>query len=639
MNLDHKLLSELKKFKMMANYTPGNVLNEQKVILEKTQFYGKTYVYYNETSGSLKGVTIGYIDDKTQYFYPNKNGSKLFDLEKNSSYKIGGSDTYFNNIWDLHTKDKTFMFDFALDDRIGEIESKNKMVQKTLDDVEGADWKDGTSGSLIFISDKSPAASNIKGPGTMNVGTTKSWNLLYAEIKNHYSVIDKPDDTTPPNPNVIDIDDNFVVNGARKTFCDNVVDVDLTVKENLDELDNIVKKIEAYITAPNDDEGNTSLSKFKMSIMGQADSAAPGWLPGEPCNKTTTEIGHNYGGMEKKPRKDRTDDDLHKMNLYLATMRAKNYKNLIIDEIKKRTGITIEIQELPAKEYYGEGTSKRGSQWRSMVLTSSSPEHIWTEKIPIDPKEKKNENIVDYEKIKQAGYEKVKVVLKTNDIANQFKLFTNTLMRDNTFYVEAIPENLKYLSKYSDNEYSISDASVSTSNGFQFNITTNDGNSYKFTPKLGVNAGEAATKIASKAVLSQFNCKAQGIAAFLNDPRGSWEFASFVTDFNGKPFDDSLDMYDENSQVTINNKTYYKIVSVGFQLIGTNCQAYETIQWPTEEEVKMLEKLRSQETYSDKELEKMKKNIEDQKNNKIKRTQNRMRSGPGEEIQNDIQLR
>ena len=35
----------------------------------------------------------------------------------------------------------------------------------------------------------------------------------------------------------------------------------------------------------------------------------------------------------------------------------------------------------------------------------------------------------------------------------------------------------------------------------------------------------------------------------------------------------------------------------------------------------------------------MKKNIEDQKNNKIKRTQNRMRSGPGEEIQNDIQLR
>lgn len=638
MNLDHKLLSELKKFKMMANYTPGNVLNEQKVILEKTQFYGKTYVYYNETSGSLKGVTIGYIDDKTQYFYPNKNGAVLFDLQKNYPYKINGSDEYFNGMWKYHTSNKKFMFDIELEERVGELESENNAIKQTLQDVQGADWKDGNSGSIIFISSKAPAASNIKGPGTMNKGTTKSWNLMYAPIENRFAVYDKPKDKPKPTPNKIDIEDSFTVNGARKTFCDNVVDVDLTVKENLDELNNIVKKIEAYITAPNDDQGNTALSKFNMSIMGQADSAAPGWLPGPPCNSRTSDIGHDYGGMEKKPRKDRTDDDLHKMNMYLATMRARNYKNLIIDEVKKQTGLTIQIQELPAKEYFGEGELKRGSQWRSMVLTSTSPEHEWVEEIPIDPNDVDNSDYLEYEKLQSKGYDRVTLSLKTNDTSTPYQEFSNSLISSNgTYYVEATAENLKLLSKYGPNEYSISNASVTMGDKFTFIINTNDGNEYRYEPKLGIDAGDASIKIANSAILGDFNCKAQGIRALLNDPRGAWEYASFVTKLGGRPYDDTLDMYDENSQITINGKTYYKIVSIGFQLIGTNCQAYDVINWPTETEIRSMEKLKQTETYSDEDLLKMKKAIKTHKNTNIEKVKRTL--GPGEEIQNDINIR
>ena len=210
--------------------------------------------------------------------------------------------------------------------------------------------------------------------------------------------------------------------------------------------------------------------------------------------------------------------------------------------------------------------------------------------------------------------------------------------------MEATSENLGYLSKYGPNEYSISKASAKISgNKFEFIITTNDGNTYKFEPKLGINGGEASNIIESNALLGQFNCKAQGVGSGIgiNDEgkEVDLEFASFVTDIDGKPANDSLDMYDESDQVTINNKTYYKIVSLGFQLVGTNCQAYKVIQWPTEEEVKSLKKFQQPKEFSDKDLEKMKKAIETGKNKKIEKTKRQFNTGGLEDIQQDIQLR
>lgn len=643
MNINKNIIEEINRFKMMSGYQPGKLLSEQKILNEKTTFYGKTYVYYNDKPNAIDGVNIGYIDDETKIFYPNKNGAKLFDLKKDSPYKIGGNDTYFNGIWNFHTKEKTFVLDVELDDNISKIQDRNQEVEQMISDVEGADWKNGDSGSLIFISDKTPAASRIKGPGVFSFNNTKSWNLLYAFTKSHVGTYDRPGKGTPPSMSSVTIEDKFIINGARKTFCDNVVDVDLTNQDNLSEFNNIVDKIEKYITAPNDDQGKTSLSKFKMTIMGQADSAAPGWLPGPPCNKTSTEIGHNYGGIEKKPRSERSSTDLHQMNMYLATMRARNYKNLIIDEIKKRTGLTIQIEELPAKEYYGEGESKRGSQWRSMVLTPTAPLHSFSETIPIDGDKGTDPVISDYNKIKEAGYEKAKIKLKSNDSSNTFRDF-NSILKGDTVYVEATSENLGYLSKYGPNEYSISKASAKINGDkFEFIITTNDGNTYKFEPKVGANRGEASNVIASNALLGQFNCKAQGVGSGIgiNDEgkEVDLEFASFVTDIDGKPANDSLDMYDESDQVTINNKTYYKIVSLGFQLVGTNCQAYKVIQWPTEEEVKSLKKFQQPKEFSDKDLEKMKKAIETGKNKKIEKTKRQFNTGGLEDIQQDIQLR
>lgn len=638
MSINKNLLEEINRFRMISSYQPGKLMTEQKIINEKTQFFGKTYVYYNSTPNSIDGVTIGYVLDETNSFYPNNNGAKLFDLQKNSPYKIDGSDSYFNDKWKFYTGNHTFMFDYELDDMVNNLQDKNKEIIQVLSDVEGADWKNGQSGSLIFISSKTPAASNIKGPGVLDKNNTKSWNLLYSNTKKHYSVYDTPEKGTPPSTSSVTIEQRFIINGARKTFCDNVVNVDLT-GDNLIEFNEIILKIKTYINSPNDNQGKTALSKFGMNIMGQADSAAPGWVPGPPCNLKSKEIGHDYGGMAIKPKDQRTESELHQMNMYLATMRAKNYKTLIVNEIKKQTGLDIKIYELPAKEYYGQGESKRGSEWRSMVLTVTAPEHTFSDIIPIDGQIGTDPKMVDYEKIKNAGYEKTKTVLKTNDQTNPFKKF-NTIMKGETeTYVEAIPENLNYLSKYTSNEYSISNASVSVNGDkFEFTITTNDGNIYKFEPKMGLKSGEASDDIASKALLSQFNCKAQGVKSGVDADGKFIEFASFVTTIGGRPHNDSLDMYDESSEVTINNITYYKIVSLGFQLVGTNCQAYKTIQWPTEDEIKLLPKYsKNGKDYSDKELEKIKKSIQKSNQNKIRRGQKKLGlDGELEQIQNDI---
>ena len=87
---------------------------------------------------------------------------------------------------------------------------------------------------------------------------------------------------------------------------------------------------------------------------------------------------HDLAGLPKKKPEDRTDDLKIKMNTYLAKHRAINYKNLLIQKVKEATGKDITIKELPPKQYYGQGSSYRGPEWRSIKISFNAPVHSWT---------------------------------------------------------------------------------------------------------------------------------------------------------------------------------------------------------------------------------------------------------------------
>ena len=159
--------------------------------------------------------------------------------------------------------------------------------------------------------------------------------------------------------------DEFNIPGDSLPFADNMVTPSFDkFPEAKKQFDIIVKKIIEYINAGGFDKLNN------ITIQGSADSANP--TLSVPAGYT--ELDHNppYDGLT----------DLNQMNLFLAKKRAENYAAKLIEEVKTRTGKTLNIKSQTPISYLGKGDSYRGPQFRSIKLTPNAPKLTVSEPKP-----------------------------------------------------------------------------------------------------------------------------------------------------------------------------------------------------------------------------------------------------------------
>lgn len=142
---------------------------------------------------------------------------------------------------------------------------------------------------------------------------------------------------------------SFRLEGASMGYDNNQINPNWgKFPEAKNKFDEIVGKFVAYINAG----GFEKISS--ITIKGSADANTP----------TTKNADHDYGGLED------TSSNKMKMNQFLADNRAKVYKNLLIKEVKAKTGKTLDITELTGDNFYGKTPKEDyvGQQYRSITL-------------------------------------------------------------------------------------------------------------------------------------------------------------------------------------------------------------------------------------------------------------------------------
>ena len=168
--------------------------------------------------------------------------------------------------------------------------------------------------------------------------------------------------TTPEVPEEDIIIPIFSVAGANLPYADNMI---MPYFNKYPEAEKHFGKIvEAFVKYINAGGGN---KLTKVTIKGSADSAAPNEKIPSGYNKLDHPGGKLFGGIPKENLKDR--------NQWLADNRAKQYANALITTIKDRTGFDLKIEVLPGDNYYGQGSSKRGQEYRKITLTPNAPTH------------------------------------------------------------------------------------------------------------------------------------------------------------------------------------------------------------------------------------------------------------------------
>ena len=159
--------------------------------------------------------------------------------------------------------------------------------------------------------------------------------------------------------------DVFNIPGDSLPFADNMVTPDFNKFPNAKiAFDNIVGNIVDYINAGGFDKLNN------ITIQGSADSANP-----------TLSVPAGYTELDHNPPYD-GETDLNKMNLFLAKKRAENYAAKLIEDVKTRTGKTLNIKLENPISYLGKGDSYRGSQFRSIKLTPNAPKLTVSDSVP-----------------------------------------------------------------------------------------------------------------------------------------------------------------------------------------------------------------------------------------------------------------
>lgn len=154
----------------------------------------------------------------------------------------------------------------------------------------------------------------------------------------------------------------FSVVGANLPYADNMIMPYFNKYPQAEE--HFGKIVEAFVKYINAGGGDKLTN---VTIKGSADSAAPNEKVPSGYNKLDHPGGKLFGGIPKT--------DLKGRNQWLADNRAKQYANALITAIKDRTGFDLKIEVLPGDNYYGQGSSKRGQEYRKITLTPNAPTH------------------------------------------------------------------------------------------------------------------------------------------------------------------------------------------------------------------------------------------------------------------------
>ncbi len=584
---------ELNKMRRLMNFdisqNSHDVLSE-KIINEAVNFYGlgDTFYYILKKGNKVKLIPIGVLKPNGIDFIFD---SKIKKITKN--FKGGQSAQWFqlekNRWWEFQTESGNIVRDTQLESMTQELinayEEYSNKVDKTEKAFGGADW-DGTNSGTIILKDASnskyPAASNIKlekVPSSIAnaFGTTNlRWNLLTAPTSTATPV--KYEWTPPNEPSETVTLEEYKVNNVYDTYCPNMVQPNFNKQEVKREFDALVDKISTFINTPDDENGVSALSKLNrnLTILGQADASSPGWWGGKPCN---TNIDHNYGGIEKKPKDKRDKEMLHKMNLYLATHRAKNYKNAIIKAVKEATGKDITIREKSPIEYYGKGDSFKGKEYRSINLNFNNISHTFVSERTEDGEFKRGE----WKVIKDL--EKQGFIMATIDVnlkgGNQnIKCLYNT--KDSGIYLSS--KTVKgLLPKLT---FSV-EGTISSSIDLILKSDIGD-----ITLQSGQPGIRGASKDIEKSVMQSWLGTGEAGGSQSGRPKNTdiqvitWGYPAG----QGKGvINGTYDCYDTKETIKVNGEDYYKLTSRVFALYDDKLRDKDNlINYPSEEEILAL---------------------------------------------------
>jgi len=632
MAIDKNLLEEINRFRLYSKYDPKKVLDEQ-FLNEEVQFDFKDryFLMYYKKNGKPKLIELGTLDVKTGKFLPTKQGNKLLGTtgEVLPFSQVQGNQKFIElrkvQI-DEYGNSSRIVVDKELDDFVEDIIEVNKNYKEELKNREetnkGSNWNGNTSGSIILDignQQKYANAYNIPHPNT-EFPEAKRLNLLEGRVS--------PPMTSPlgPDPEIktlVNVTfDDVDINKTVKTYCDNMIKPNMSDPGVVEEMDSIIERLKKYISAPPDAEGKTALSKLtNITILGQADAAAPGWRPGEPCRGP---LDHNYGGMPAKPRAERTADINKAMNKFLATNRATEYKKIFLQRVKEKLGIDLVIKELPSIEHFGKGVEFRGPDYRSIQLRFNAPIHTYNNVQKQNP----NPDDIIINNINSKGYEVRKASLNTPQGVKQFtvidKGYDNVYVSENNILVEKDKPNrgsLNMLHKFS---YGIK----ASMQGMDLTLNTS--------------AGEVTLK-------GQKGDSGDAMTAIMQSPFGqSWypgcghtflAQAAISFSLEEKNFKDAFFTYKPDDVVTIENENYYRVFGFTYLLLPMSC-TNKTSTPPSKKEI-LADLVSVEPRYTDKQMKYLGKQVKKSIQKDLRDLQQirRKEERQGEEIQNDIQIR
>jgi hypothetical protein len=218
-------------------------------------------------------------------------------------------------------------------------------------------WK--STGKLNFDNTTRDVANN-EPIAILKLDDDNTYNVRYFTFLPGYS-----GPSTPSIDGEGEYLDEFNIPGDSLPFADNMVTPSFDKFANAKvEFDRIVTAFVNYINAGGFDKLNN------ITIQGSADSANP-----------TLSVPSGYTELDHNPPYDGLTD-LSQMNLFLAKKRAENYAAKLIEEIKTRTGKTLNIKSQTPISYLGKGDSYRGPQFRSIKLTPNAPKLTVSEPTP-----------------------------------------------------------------------------------------------------------------------------------------------------------------------------------------------------------------------------------------------------------------
>lgn len=368
--MDKNIISEIQRFKLMVNYDSNATLSENYSKITLTEKKDRIQYCYRTQDGEQTPIAI--IEDGN--FQPTEFGKKMNILTYDdlgelfrSKYEDGtdkltrcdGLIPMDNTEVEVSNKDKSNDLtrrDIRRNKR-ADAREKRDDERKFKQDLDATDWLGKDSGTLYLKTAYYPNAQNVgENMSYVFVGTSEKFDVKKPKLNTPKPT--KPLDTPPTL-------DPFEINSLNKVFPDNIVNVNLSKYPDAKvQFDTIVERFVDYIEAGGADK------LTNVTIQGQADSANPSWRAPEGYEV----IDHNYGGVRRPNKKNpQTKEELEKMNLYLAKSRAHNYAVLLVDEIEKQTGVKITIKELSPISYLGQGESKRGPKYRSLILNPNAP--------------------------------------------------------------------------------------------------------------------------------------------------------------------------------------------------------------------------------------------------------------------------